>query len=160
MGKLLRRLRGLAGVGIMWGAMWAGIGAGVGLVIGIVNPEVWRWTNPIIEWAYGMGLYGFVSGVGFGTLLSLKEGRKRLFDLSLGRVALWGLLGSAAVPVIFSILGVFGVAGASVVDIIEAMVVTGFLGGTFAPGSVAIARSAQLKPGEEIGLLLDDPAGF
>ncbi len=160
MGKLLRRLRGLAGVGITWGAMWAGIGAGVGLVIGIVNPEVWRWTNPIIEWAYGMGLYGFVSGVGFGTLLSLKEGRKRLFDLSLGRVALWGLLGSAAVPVIFSILGVFGVAGASVVDIIEAMVVTGFLGGMFAPGSVAIARSAQLKPGEEMGLLLDDPAGF
>jgi hypothetical protein len=90
----------------------------------------------------------------------LKEGRKRLFDLSLGRVALWGLLGSAAVPVIFSMLGVFGVAGASVVDIIEAMVVTGFLGGMFAPGSVAIARSAQLKPGEEIGLLLDDPAGF
>ena len=144
----------------MGGALWAGIGGGGGVVIGIVNPEVWRWTNPIIEWADGMGLYGFVSGVGFGTLLSLKEGRKRLFDLSLGRVALWGLLGSAAVPVIFSILGVFGVAGASVVDIIEAMVVTGFLGGTFAPGSVAIARSAQLKPGEEIGLLLDDPAGF
>lgn len=140
--------------------MWAGIGAGIGLVIGIVEPDVWRWSNPIIEWAYGMGLYGFVSGVGFGTLLSLKEGRKRLFDLSLGRVALWGLLGSAAVPVIFSMLGVFGVAGASVVDIIEAMVVTGFLGGMFAPGSVAIARSAQLKPGEEIGLLLDDPAGF
>ena len=160
MGKLLRRLRGLAGVGITWGAMWAGIGAGIGLIIGIVDPDVWRWTNPIIEWAYGMGLYGFVSGVGFGTLLSLKEGRKRLFDLSLGRVALWGLLGSAAVPVIFYMLGVFGVAGASAVDIIEAMIVTGFLGGTFAPGSVAIARSARLKPGEEMGLLLDDPAGF
>lgn len=110
-GKLLRRLRGLAGVGVTWGAMWAGIGAGIGLVIGIVEPDVWRWSNPIIEWAYGMGLYGFVSGVGFGTLLSLKEGRKRLFDLSLGRVALWGLLSSAAVPVIFSMLGVFGVAG-------------------------------------------------
>ena len=159
MGKLLRRLRGLAGVGITWGAMWAGIGAGIGLIIGIVEPDAWRWTNPILEWAYGMGLYGFVSGVGFGTLLSLKEGRKRLFDLSLGRVALWGLLGSAAVPVIFSLLGVYGVAGASVVDMIEAMIVTGFLGGTFAPGSVAIARSARLKPGEEMGLLLDDPAG-
>ena len=52
MGKLLRRLRGLAGVGITWGAMWAGIGAGIGLIIGIVDPDVWRWTNPIIEWAY------------------------------------------------------------------------------------------------------------
>jgi hypothetical protein len=84
MGKLLRRLRGLAGVGVTWGAMWAGIGAGIGLIIGIVEPDAWRWTNPVLDWAYGMGLYGFVSGIGFGTLLSLKEGRKRLFDLSLG----------------------------------------------------------------------------
>lgn len=160
MGKLLRRLRGLAGVGVTWGAMWAGIGAGIGLIIGIVEPDAWRWTNPVLDWAYGMGLYGFVSGIGFGTLLSLKEGRKRLFDLSLGRVVLWGLVGSAAVPIIFSMLGVLGVAGASLVEIIEAIMVTGFLGGTFASGSVAIARSAQLKPGEEMGLLLDDPAGF
>ena len=160
MGKLLRRLRGLAGVGVTWGAMWAGIGAGIGLIIGIVEPDAWRWTNPVLDWAYGMGLYGFVSGIGFGTLLSLKEGRKRLFDLSLGRVVLWGLVGSAAVPIIFSMLGVLGVAGASLVEIIEAIMVTGFLGGTFALGSVAIARSAQLKPGEEMGLLLDDPAGF
>ena len=160
MGKLLRRLRGLAGVGVTWGAMWAGIGAGIGLIIGIVEPDAWRWTNPVLDWAYGMGLYGFVSGIGFGTLLSLKEGRKRLFDLSLGRVVLWGLVGSAAVPIIFSMLGVLGVAGASLVEIIEAIMVTGFLGGTFAPGSVAIARSAQLKLGEEMGLLLDDPAGF
>ena len=138
----------------------SGIGAGIGLIIGIVEPDAWRWTNPVLDWAYGMGLYGFVSGIGFGTLLSLKEGRKRLFDLSLGRVVLWGLVGSAAVPIIFSMLGVLGVAGASLVEIIEAIMVTGFLGGTFAPGSVAIARSAQLKPGEEMGLLLDDPAGF
>ena len=160
MGKLLRRLRGLAGVGVTWGAMWAGIGAGIGLIIEIVEPDAWRWTNPVLDWAYGMGLYGFVSGIGFGTLLSLKEGRKRLFDLSLGRVVLWGLVGSAAVPIIFSMLGVLGVAGASLVEVIEVIMVTGFLGGTFASGSVAIARSAQLTPGEEMGLLLDDPAGF
>ena len=160
MGKLLRRLRGLAGVGVTWGAMWAGIGAGISLIIGIVEPDAWRWTNPVLDWAYVMGLCGFVSGIGFGTLLSLKKGRKRLFDLSLGRVVLWGLVGSAAVPIIFSMLGVLGVAGASLVEIIEAIMVTGFLGGTFASGSVAIARSAQLKPGEEMGLLLDDPAGF
>jgi hypothetical protein len=140
--------------------MWAGIGAEIGLIIGIVDPEAWRWTNPIFDWAYGIGVYGFVSGVSFGALLSLKEGRKRLFDLSLGRVALWGLLGSAAVP---ALLGMFGLlpSGTLVVEIVEAMIVTGFLGGIFAPGSIAIARSAQIKPGEEIGLLSDDPStGF
>ena len=155
MGKLLRRLRGLAGVGVTWGALWAGIGAGIGLIVGMVNPDTWLWTNPILEWAFGMGLYGFVSGVGFGILLSLKEGRKRLFDLSLGRVALWGVLGSAAVPLLFGTLGFFE-AGTTAVDIIEAILVTGFLGGTFAPGAIAIARRAELQAGEELRFLTDD----
>ncbi len=70
MHKLLRKLRGLAGVGLTWGTLWAGIGTGIGLVIGVVRPEVWESTNPILEWAIGMGLYGLVSGVGFGSLLS------------------------------------------------------------------------------------------
>jgi len=155
MGKLFRRLRGLVGVGVTWGATWAGIGAGIGLIIGMVDPEAWRWTNPILDWAYGIGVYGFVSGVSFGALLSLKEDRKRLFDLSLGRVALWGLLGSAAVPALLGIAGLLP-SGTLVVEIIEAMVVTGVLGGIFAPGSIAIARQAQIKPGDEMGLLLDD----
>ena len=151
-GTLLRKLRGLLGVGITWGALWAGIGAGIGIVVGVISPELWNWGNPILEWAFGMGLYGFVSGMGFGALLSLGEGRKTILDLSLGRVAVWGVLGSAAVPLIFSALGAFG-AGTTAVDILEAILVTGFLGGTFAPGSVAIARRAELAAGEERVLL-------
>ncbi|MEE2900670.1 MAG: hypothetical protein VX815_19595 [Gemmatimonadota bacterium] len=49
-------------------------------------------------------------------------------------MALWGLLGSAAV---------------------QAMLVTGFLGGTFAPGTVGIARRAELKAGEQFGYFRD-----
>ena len=37
MNKLFRRLRGLLGVGVMWGAMWAVVGA----IIGVVAPESW-----------------------------------------------------------------------------------------------------------------------
>jgi hypothetical protein len=54
MGTLFRRLRGLIGVGVTWGALWAGIGAGIGVVIGIVNPDAWRFTNPILEWALAL----------------------------------------------------------------------------------------------------------
>jgi len=49
MGTLFRRLRGLIGVGVTWGALWAGIGTGIGVVIGIVNPDAWRFTNPILN---------------------------------------------------------------------------------------------------------------
>ena len=148
MRKLLQKMRGLLGVGITWGTLWAGIGAGIGIVIGAVRPEVWEWTNPIFEWAVGMGLYGFVSGIGFGTLLTLREGRRSLLDLSLRRTALWGLLGGAVVPLLFGAAGMFP-AGTTLLDVLGAIGVTGFLGGTFAPASVAIAQRAELLAGVE-----------
>ena len=146
MKKLLQKFRGLMGVGITWGALWSGIGAGIGVVIGVVRPEVWQWTNPIFEWALGMGLYGLASGVGFGALLTLREGRKTLLDLSLRRVALWGALGGAVMPLFFGAIGMFP-AGTTVADVLGAIAVTGFLGGTFAPASVAIAQRAELGAG-------------
>jgi len=152
MNKLLRRIRGLLGVGLTWGALWSAIGAGIGLVIGIVRPEAWELANPILVWALGMGLYGLVSGVGFGTLLSLREGRKTILDLSLRRVAIWGVLGAAAVPLLFGALGTFE-AGTTVADVLGAILVTAILGGTFAPASIAIARRAELRAAEERELL-------
>lgn len=152
MGNLLRKIRGLVGVGVTWGTLWGVIGAGIGLVIGIISPGAWDWGNPILDWAFGMGLYGAVSGVAFATLLSLGEGRKTIFDLSLRRVSIWGVLGSAAVPLLFNSMGAFA-AGTTVVDILGAIAVTGLLGGTFAPVSVAIARRAALSAGEEHPLL-------
>lgn len=153
MSNLLHRIRGLAGVGITWGALWGVIGAGIGLVLGLVSPGAWDWANPILDLAFGMGLYGAVSGVGFATLLSLGERRKTILDLSLGRVAIWGVLGSAAVPLLLSALGLFGLGEAPLADILGAVAFTGLLGGTFAPASVAIARRAELSAGEEHPLL-------
>jgi hypothetical protein len=154
MKELLRKLRGLLGFGATWGTLWAGIGAGVGALLGVLSPAIWTWSNPILDWAVGLGVYGLVSGVGFATILALGEGRKTLFDLKLGRVALWGVLGSAAVPLLF--MGFFE-AGTTVADIIGAIAVTGALGGTFAPGSVALARREALRAAEEPALLGRDP---
>ena len=155
MKAVLRKLRGLLGVGATWGALWGLIGAGVGVVIGLVRPEVWSLTNPIIEWAVGIGLYGFVSGVGFGTLLALREGRSTLLDLSLKRSAVWGVLGAIAVPLLFGAIGMFE-AGTTVGDVLGAILVTGSLGGVFAPASVAAARRAELRAGDLATMLRDD----
>ena len=151
----LRKLRGGLGVGLTWGALWAAIGAVIGLVVGVVSPASWSLTLTVFDWALGMGLYGLVSGAGFATLLSLGEGRRTLRDLSLGRVALWGVLGSAAVPVLFGALGMFA-AGTTIADVVGAMLVTAGLGGTFAPGAVAIARKAELADVARRGLLDTD----
>ena len=147
MGGLARKIRGMLGVGVTWGAAWGIIGAGVGAVMGVVSPELWTFANPIAAWALGMGVYGMVSGMGFAAVLSLTEGRRTLDQLSVKRVALWGVLGSAAVPLLFGALGLFGVT-VTAVDVLQAIAVTGGLGGVFASGSVALARKAALEAGE------------
>lgn len=148
MRDVLRRIRGLLGVGVTWGSLWALIGAGIGAVVGVLSPELWAAGNPVLDWAVGMGLYGLVSGVGFGKLLSFTERGKALHDLSLKRVAVWGVLGSAAVPLVFGALGAFP-ASTTALDVLQAMLVTSVLGGTFASGAVVVARRAALAAGEE-----------
>ncbi len=152
MNRLVRRVRGLLGVGLTWGALWSAIGAGIGLVIGVFAPDVWGLTDRVFAWTIGMGLYGLVSGVGFGSVLSLREGQKTIFEVSLRRAASWGVLGSAAVPLLFGALGTFEV-GTTTAEVLGAILVTGILGGTFAPGAIAIARKAELRAVEESKLL-------
>ncbi len=152
MNRPVRRLRGLLGVGLTGGALWSVIGAGVGLVLGVAAPDAWGLTDRVFDWTIGMGLYGLVSGVGFGSLLSLREGRRSLFELSLRRTAIFGVLGSAAVPLLFGALGMFEV-GTTTAQVLGAILVTGGLGGTFAPAAIAVARRAELTAGDEKKLL-------
>ncbi len=156
MNRFVRRLRGLLGVGLTWGALWSVIGAGVGLVLGVVAPDAWGLTDRVFDWTIGMGLYGLVSGVGFGSLLSLREGRSTIFDLSLRRTAIIGVLGSAAVPLLFGALGMFEV-GTTTAEVLGAILVTGVLGGTFAPAAIVIARRAELRGAEDRRLLSAEP---
>ncbi len=148
----IRKIRGLLGLGVSWGLLWGIIGVGIGMVAGIVTPDWWLVTNPIIDWAAGMAMYGFVSGVGFGTVLAIRERRHSLADLRLSRVALWGVLGAGAVPLLFGGLGFFEL-GTSLGDVIGAMIMTAGLGGTFAPAAVAMAKRAALEAGETPDLL-------
>jgi hypothetical protein len=67
-------------------------------------------------------------------------------------MAVWGVLGSALVPLGFGAIGAF-VASTTWVDILQAMVVTGALGGIFAPGTVALAKRAELEAGGGYPLL-------
>ena len=121
-------------------------------MLGVVAPEAWGWSDRVFDWTIGMGLYGFVSGVGFGSLLSLREGRKTVLGIPLRRAAIWGVVGSAAVPLLFGALGTFP-AGTTATEIVSAMLVTGVLGGTFAPAAIAMARRAELQAEEERRLL-------
>ena len=130
MTRLVRALRGATVIGIAWDFAWILVGALIAAVIGVVSPEdIGPGEGP--ERALPiLGLVGFLSGAGFAALLALAERRTRLEDLSLPRVALWGLLGSAAIPLLMGADGSMGW-------------VTGPMGAVFAAASVAIARRAS-----------------
>lgn len=140
MSTLLRRARGLFGIALTWGVVWGIAGAVAVGLLGLLRPaDIDPGEGPLIAAAV-LGLAGAVSGTVFGALLSIGERRKTLLRLSLARVALWGLLGAAVVPLLTG------------VD--DRMVyITCPLGATLAVVSVALARRAELRGADHRKLL-------
>jgi hypothetical protein len=131
MRAFLRRGRGALGISVTWGAAWAVIFAGVALIIGLVDPDsIDPGEGPVRTAAIG-ALFGFVSGAVFSVLLALAESRKAIRDLSLARAALWGMLGTAAYPLLTPVDN-------SIVFILCP------IGAALAAASVAIAKKAAL----------------
>ena len=95
---LLRRIRGLIGLGIFSAAVWAAVGFAILSIIRVVDPpSVDPGEGPLwAAWVFGRA--GFVAGVMGGIVLAIAERHHRLSDLSLPRVALWGALGGLALP--------------------------------------------------------------
>jgi len=125
--SLIRWLRGALSVGLTWAVLWMLFGVVLGTVIRVFRPEDIGPGEGLSRVLPILGLVGLLSGLGFAVLLSLAERRRPLRELSLGRVALWGLLGSAAIPFMMG------------ADAGEGWL-TGILGATFATASVGIAR--------------------
>ena len=135
MNSLLRKLRGMLGVGLTWGIGWATLIFILTSIIGAVDPqqidqgeEPWRLAGLV-------GMVGFMSGAVFAVILSSAERRKSLKDLSVPRAALWGALGGAALPLLTTMNN-------------SVMFNTVPLGVIFAASTVAIARRAALREAE------------
>ncbi len=135
------------GIGLTWGTLWAAIGYAVALVIGVIDSHsIDPGERPIVMGAI-IGFVGLVSGVAFGILLSFAESRKTIRDLSLRRVAMWGILGSAALPLLTGMQ--------------DGLVFVTFpLGAAFATASVAIARRAELHDSKQPKLLNSEPGSM
>lgn len=134
MSALIRWLRGAVGIGVTWGVLWVVFGLVLLLIIGVVRPEEIDQGEGPAKVLPIFGLVGFLSGLGFAGVLSLAERRKTLHQLSLGRAALWGLLGGVAIPLLMGVHVSMGW-------------LTGPMGAIFAAASIATARRGAL-PGE------------
>jgi hypothetical protein len=140
MGALLRKLRGLLGIGLAWGIMWAAVTAVIVIIIGVIDPDsVDPGEGPLFAGAI-VGFQGFLAGLGFGILLSLAETRKTILELSLIRVAIWGMLAAAALPLLSG-------------RPIDMLYFVCPLGAASASVAVALARRAELRAPERRELL-------
>lgn len=98
MNVLLRRLRGVVATGLIWCPVWAVLFTVLVSTVAIFVPI--RGDAGPLRMIAIIGGVGFVSGGLFGILMSFAENGKAIRSLSLGRAALWGMLGSAVFPLL------------------------------------------------------------
>lgn len=140
MDTLLRKLRGMLGVGLTWAVGWAMIMFIMATVIGIVDPdqldageEPWRLAGMV-------GTVGLISGSVFALIFSSAERRKAIRELSVLRAAVWGALGGAVLPLLTTMND-------------SVLFNTVPLGAIFAASTVAIARRAARREAETVEVL-------
>jgi hypothetical protein len=119
-------------LGVTWGVAWGAIFALISVIIGFVDPgSVDPGEGPIRIGGIGF-IYGFVSGAGFGVLLSVSERRKGILELSMTRAIVWGILGTAMFPLLTTVHG-------------SMLLIVCPIGAALAAGSLALAKHAALR---------------
>ena len=135
MKKWLRRIRGMVGVGVIWGMVWFAAGLLMLLAIFLVGAP-----GADVPFPIGFGLLGFCAGVTFSGILGVIEGRRRFDQMSLLR---FGVLGGAG-GLLFSGIFIFMTdLGWDVLVILGPVFTLSGVG--CAAGSLALARIAEEK---------------
>lgn len=99
MRRWMRRARGAIGIGLTWAAAW--FGAGIIFMVAVApHPE-----NPFfVAW----GVFGFIAGLTFASILGIIERKRGIDQLSLPRVAGWGALGGLSLAITVQLGGPVG----------------------------------------------------
>ncbi|HJQ65954.1 MAG TPA: hypothetical protein VJ816_06240 [Gemmatimonadales bacterium] len=136
MKDFLRKCRGILGMGVTWGVVWGAVFAALSLIVGLVDPDVIDPGEGPIPVAGIGAIFGFVSGSAFGLLLSLAEGRKAIAELSTGRAAVFGALGTALFPLLTPVDN-------------SMLIILCPIGAGLAAATVALAKRAELAAAAE-----------
>ena len=148
--NLLRKVRGAIGTALTWALGWTPIGAAWAAYVWLsvrdalppgAEPSLFRVLAVVVgAWA----LSGAASGAVFAGVLALAERRRRLEELPVSRVALWGALGGLAVPaaVFVALRVVYGVNAVYLSALLSSAAVSLSLGAASAAGTLLLARRA------------------
>ncbi|MEM7414403.1 MAG: hypothetical protein AAF389_02835 [Gemmatimonadota bacterium] len=139
-----RRVRGVLGLGALWGAAAGAVGVVGGAIAGLMG------GGPIFVMSLSgavMGTLGLMLGTAFGSVLTLSHGSRTLDELTPRRTAGLGFVAGAGLSFVGnSLLILLAGAGAPAGMIVPALFVSstiyGVLTAGLAYGTVAIAKRA------------------
>lgn len=99
MNKLLHRVRGLVGLGVVGGCLGALVGGGYAVLKPVLFGSVLGLG--VAASATGWGVFGAFAGTGFGLVLTMTAGRRRLHELNFWKAAILGGIVGVALPVVW-----------------------------------------------------------
>ena len=158
----VRKLRGILGIGAIWGVAGSVLGFALGAIVSMIWPEVLPTTvvKYVLFMALQHGVTGFVFGSGFAGVLTIMDGRKTIEELTPKRAALWGALVGASFPIIIGLM-VMGLGFGSDLPLAELIFaglgsccVYGAMTAGVAAGTVSLARGDLAELGT--GAVLDE----
>ncbi|MBC7842468.1 MAG: hypothetical protein H7099_09150 [Gemmatimonadaceae bacterium] len=132
MGTMLRRLRGTLGIAATWSLAFAGLFVGAFVLTRVFDPDSIDQGEGLARVAAIGAALGLAAGAAFATLLAVADRQKTIAELSVGRSALWGALGTATLPLFTAMNGSF------------VLIVCPIAAG-LAAVSVAVAKRAALR---------------
>jgi hypothetical protein len=130
----MRWVRGALFIGFAWAVGWIVVMGVVLMVISIVDPPSIDPGEAGLRVFGIIALLGLLCGMGFSTVLTLAERKNTLQKLSLWRVAIWGAIGSVAIPVLMGTNG-------------SMWPITAILGAVFAVVTLLLARAGANRAG-------------
>lgn len=164
--RWLRRLRGIFGIGTLWGAAGVVVGSVTSVLMNVVNGLPAFGT--LLELGLGAGGLGFVLGSTFASYLALLERRRTVDDLTPLRAAGWGLLAGGTVSLLVGLFFLSGLPLGIQFSVAYRLLVLASGVGAYsaltaclAAGTVALARSAppEIAPGNQDLLEITGPPG-
>jgi hypothetical protein len=150
--NITRRLRGLVGMATTWGVCFSTLSSLLFLVArlsGKLPVEVFG-TRIVLAIAGRGFVVGALAGAVFSLVLAAAERRRTLSRLSYARVALWGFLGTAALPFIFSAFSSANILHLPISIVVAGTLTYGAIGGAIATTILRVARRAPAQAIENV----------
>jgi hypothetical protein len=106
---MLRVVRAVLGIALMWALVWLPIGVAVALYAASSPPQPSDFISRPVSFPVFLTVWtvwGGLSGAAFALILKFTERRRSLGELSPVRTAVWGALGAMTVPAALTLIDV------------------------------------------------------